>query len=69
METLIVEPHNKKQLAAIKAVLKALGVNFRKADESPYDEAFVAKIKRGDEALERGEGTKMTIAELEALWK
>lgn len=69
METLIVEAHNKKQLAAIKAVLKALDVTFWKADESPYNADFVAKIKMGDEALQRGEGKKITLQELDALWK
>ena len=34
METLIVEPQNKKQLNAIKAFLKALNVSFRREDES-----------------------------------
>ena len=69
METLIVEPQNKKQLAAVKAVLKALNVNFWKTDEVPYNADFVAKIKRGDEALQRGEGKKMTLEELDELWK
>ncbi len=69
METLIVEPQNKKQLAAVKAVLKALDVNFWKTDEVPYNADFLAKIKRGDEALQRGEGKKMNVDELDELWK
>ncbi|WP_262248499.1 DUF2683 family protein [Parapedobacter soli] len=69
METLIIEPQSKKQLAAIKAVLRAMEINFWKTDESPYDPDFVAKIKRGDEALARGEGRTLTLAELDELWK
>ncbi len=69
MEALIVEPQDKKQLAAVKAVLKALNVNFWKTGESPYNTDFVAKIKRGDEALRRGEGKKVTVDELDELWK
>ena len=34
METLIVEPKNRKQLIAIKSFLKALNVSFRKDDDS-----------------------------------
>ena len=34
METLIVEPQNRKQLTAIKAFLKALNVVFKEGDKS-----------------------------------
>jgi len=55
METLIVEPKSRKQLNAIKAVLKALDITFRKEQESPYNPEFVAKIKKSEELFEKGE--------------
>jgi len=69
METLIIQPKNKKQLSAIKAVLKALDVSFKKAEDSPYDQAFVEKILQGDADFKAGKGKKMTIDELNDLWK
>lgn len=49
METLIVHPENKEQLAAIKAFMKALKINFeKKLEESPYNPEFVAMIKKAE---------------------
>lgn len=69
METLIVQPKNKKQLSAIKAVLKALDVAFKKVEDGEYDQAFVEKIMQGDADFKAGKGKKMTIDELNNLWK
>ena len=49
METLIVHPENKEQLAAIKAFMKALKINFEKrSDESKYNPDFVKMIKKAE---------------------
>lgn len=66
METLIVRPKNQKQLAAVKAVLKALDVAFTKDEESPYNPNFVAKILEGSKEIAEGKGIKIL---LEDLWK
>ncbi|WP_304062777.1 DUF2683 family protein [Pedobacter glucosidilyticus] len=51
METLIVHPENKEQLAAIKAFMKALKINFeKKSEESPYNPDFVDMIKRAEKS-------------------
>jgi len=60
METLIVEPKSRKQLNAIKAVLKALDVTFRKEEESPYNPEFVARIRRSEQQFEEGKVTRVT---------
>lgn len=65
METLIVRPKNQKQLAAIKAVLKALDVTFQK-EKADYDPAFVEKIKKSEKNFEEG---KYTTLKVEDLWK
>jgi hypothetical protein len=66
METLTVRPKNKKQLMAVTAILKALGVDFNKEKDSPYDPDFVAMIHQGTEDIKNGKGTK---TKPEDLWK
>ena len=52
METLVMHPANKEQLAALKAIAKALKIPFEKKEEEQYNPAFVKMIKdaekRGD---------------------
>ncbi len=65
METLIVHPDNKEQLAALKAFLKAFKIAFEEG-KSTYDPEFVAMIKQGDEDIKAGKGVKVDI---DNLWK
>jgi len=65
METLIVYPGNKEQLAALKAFMKAFKISFEE-EKSPYDPEFVKMIKQGDEDLKAGKGEKVDI---DVLWK
>ena len=65
METLIAHPKNKEQLAALKAFVKAMKIDF-KTEKSPYNPEFVAKIIRGREQAKAGKGIKIPI---EDLWK
>jgi hypothetical protein len=59
------------QIDAIKAFMKALKIKFEvsKEVEKPYNEAFVKKIKQGDEDLKNGKGRTVTLEELDSLWK
>ncbi|WP_293300577.1 DUF2683 family protein [Pedobacter sp. UBA4863] len=65
METLIIHPKNKEQLAAIKAFVKALKIDFT-TKKSTYNPEFVAKIKRSEAQMKEGKGVKIAI---EDLWK
>ncbi|RZK25617.1 MAG: hypothetical protein EOO43_05045 [Flavobacterium sp.] len=65
--TIIAHPKNKKQEAAIEAVLKALNVSFQKEDESPYNPEFVAKIK--DRLAEVKKGNYITLDPSKSLWE
>ncbi|KQR72146.1 DUF2683 family protein [Pedobacter sp. Leaf176] len=47
METLIMHPETKEQLAALKAVAKALKVNVE-TTKSPYNPEFVRMIKTAE---------------------
>ena len=63
MATLIVYPGNKKQLAALKAVIKALDISFEEG-RSVYDPEFVAKIQESRGQLKRGETRIVNIDDL-----
>jgi hypothetical protein len=65
METLIVHPDSKEKLTALKAVLKALKINFREK-KSPYNPDFVDKVKRSKTDFKAG---KYKVIETEDLWK
>ncbi|MDR3695032.1 DUF2683 family protein [Mucilaginibacter sp.] len=66
MEALIVEPKNRKELQAIKAVLKALEISFRTEEERPYDPEFVAKIKKSEQQVKEGKVTRVKKEELKS---
>jgi len=68
METVIIHPESKEQLAALKAFAKALKMKFE-METSPYDPDFVAKIKRSKKQAEEGKVVSYTIAQLEELCK
>jgi len=62
METLIVQPKNKEQLNALKAIMKALKVDF--SIEKSYNPEFAAKIKLGEEDIKAGRTTKIEPADI-----
>jgi hypothetical protein len=68
METLIVQPKNKEQLAALKAVMKALKIDFKteKDIKEPYSAEFIDKMKRSEEDIKAGRVTKIEPADI---WK
>ena len=45
----IVHPENTEQVNALKAFVKALKIKFEIANEKPYNQDFVAKIKKSRE--------------------
>ncbi len=65
MTYLIVHPNSNDKLTAIKAVLKALDVDFDEAS-TPYNPDFVSKINEGEEDIKAGRTVKVS---LDNLWK
>ncbi|MBX2898026.1 MAG: hypothetical protein KF775_00150 [Cyclobacteriaceae bacterium] len=63
MDTLIVQPENEAQLAAIKAFLKALKVSYKKSE---YDPAFVKKINASKANFKKGRFKTIRTSDL---WK
>jgi hypothetical protein len=66
METLIVQPRSKEQLTALKAIMKALKIDFKteKSTNSPYNAEFIAKMKKGEEDIKAGRTTKIEPADI-----
>ena len=68
--TYIAHPDSKAKGKALKAVFEALEIPYeKKDDECPYNLEFVAKIKRAEEDRKAGKGRKITVEELDNLWK
>jgi len=55
------------KLDYIKAFLKALKIKFEISKEQPYNEEFVAKIKKSEQQFENGEFTRVDKNDLQNL--
>ncbi len=66
MEILLVKPENNEQMKAVKAVLKALNVNFSAKKEKPYDPEFVKKIQTSRRQVKEGKVVRINTKDL---WK
>jgi len=65
METLIVQPKDKEQLAALKAIMKALKIDYKtEKSEKVYSEDFVNKMKKSEEDLKEGRTTQINPADI-----
>ncbi len=70
MDTLIVQPKNKEQLRAAKAFFEALKIQFSTAkSDDYYHPEFVLKMEENYRDYEAGKGEKVTLEELDKLWK
>ncbi|RZL23802.1 MAG: hypothetical protein EOO96_23450 [Pedobacter sp.] len=65
MENLIAHPKNEEQATALKAVMKALKIDFE-TKKSPYNPEFVKDILQAREDIKNGKGVKIAV---EDLWK
>ena len=72
METISIRAYtdDDSQIEAIKAFMKALKIKFElEREKSPYRPEFVEKIRQGDEDIKNGRGKRVTLEELDALWR
>ncbi len=69
METINIKAQTSddSQIEAIKAFMKALKIKFELSKD--YNEDFVKKIQQGDEDLKNNKGRKVSIEDLDNLWK
>ncbi len=71
METIKITAHTQdaSQIEAVKAFMKALKIKFEITKDKPYNPEFVQKIMSGDEDDKAGKGRKVTVEDLNNLWK
>lgn len=63
MDTIVIHPKNKEQLAAIKAFARALKMEFEITQPtSPYDPKFVKQILDGEKSAKKGNVTRIKDA-------
>lgn len=65
---LILKNVKKKDLPLLKSLAKSLGFEIEK-EEKPYNPEFVKEILEAREELKQGKGIKMTLEEIDKLWK
>lgn len=69
-DIIIVHPGSDDKFEALKAFMKALKIKFEvPKNKSPYNSEFVAMIQQGDKDFKNGKGKKITLKELDDLWK
>jgi hypothetical protein len=68
---IVAHPASNDKLEALKAFLQALKIDFEVTtpEQSPYNPEFVKLILQGDEDIKAGKGKKVTLEELDNLWK
>jgi hypothetical protein len=66
---IIAHPGSDDKFEALKAFMKALKIKFEITKDNPYDPKFVAKIEKSREDYKNGKGRKITLDELNSLWK
>lgn len=65
---LILRNVKKKDLPVLKSLAKSLGFEIEK-EEKPYNPEFLKEILEAREELKQGKGIKMTLEEIDKLWK
>ena len=65
---IILKNVKKKDFPVLKSLAKSLGFEIIK-EEKPYNPAFVKEILEAREELKQGKGIKMTLEEIDKLWK
>lgn len=65
---LILKNVKKKDLPLLKSLAKSLGFEIEK-EEKPYNPEFVKQILEAREELKQGKGIKITLEEIDKLWK
>lgn len=69
-QTITVHTDTLEQTNALLAFVKSLRVKFELSEkEYVYNSDFISKVEEGKRAIESGKGEKISMDELERLWK
>jgi hypothetical protein len=68
---LVLKNVKKKDFPVLKSLAKSLGFEIEIIEENqkPYNPEFVKEILEAREELKQGKGTKITLEEIDKLWK
>ena len=66
---LVLKNVKKKDFPVLKSLAKSLGFEITVEEEKPYNPEFVKEILEAREELKQGKGTKITLEEIDKLWK
>jgi hypothetical protein len=66
---LVLKNVKKKDLAIFQSLAKSLGFEIDKKEDKPYNPEFVNEILEAREELKQGKGIKITLEEIDKLWK
>ena len=59
----------KKDFPLLKSLAKSLGFEIANAVEKPYNPEFVKEVLEARKELKQGKGIKITLEEIDELWK
>jgi 3-polyprenyl-4-hydroxybenzoate decarboxylase len=66
---LILKNVKKKDFPVLKSLAKSLGFEIVQEVEKTYNPEFVKEILEAREELKQGKGIKMTLEDIDKLWK
>ena len=66
---IILKNVKKKDFPVFQSLAKSLGFEIVEENEKPYNPEFVKEILQAREELRQGKGIKMTIEDIDKLWK
>lgn len=66
---IILKNVKKKDFPVLKSLAKSLGFEIIEEKEKPYNPEFVKEILEAREELKQGKGIKMTLEDIDKLWK
>ncbi|AWK03813.1 hypothetical protein HYN56_06070 [Flavobacterium crocinum] len=66
---IILKNVKKEDFPVFQSLAKSLGFEIVEENEKPYNPEFVKEILEAREELKQGKGTKMTLEEIDKLWK
>ena len=66
---IILKNVKKKDFPVFQSLAKSLGFEIVEENEKPYNPEFVKEILEAREELRQGKGVKMTIEDIDKLWK
>jgi len=66
---IILKNVKKKDFPVFQSLAKSLGFEIIEENEKPYNPEFVKEILEGEKDIAEGRGIKMTMEDLNNLWK